>query len=222
MRIRITKSFATACLVFIVALLSGCVGTNTLYSNVFIKPSQPITEIKVLYLENKMVGKGNTPSSDLATIGYNDLPELLKERVPLVFGMNNLRTSYATVEKRNFGQQEAIEAAKWTTSVNSKPPLLVIQVVNGTIATANNGNTTIQLNMHANLFEGSANARLWTGQFRNTLYISLLGRIGFDNAFADSMLKTILEQMAKDGIIKLPDNKAVIPLQEGGNTPQDT
>ncbi len=199
---------AACCIVF----LSGCVGTSTLYSNVFVKPSQPPTEIRVLYLENQLVTSSSDTDLAIAALGYNDLPELLKERVPIVFGMNKISTAYATIPRSNYGQKEAIEAVKWARKAGSNPPLLIIQVVEGTVQTSNQySNITVRLKMHANLFESNATTRIWTGQFQNTLSKALLGRIGFDNEFVDKLLGVVLEQMASDGIIALPGGKPLIP-----------
>jgi hypothetical protein len=212
-----TAGITTGWLVLFAILLTGCTGTHTLYSKTLVKPIQPTTEIKVLYLDNKLTGSGNRPIGALQAVGYDDLPELLRERVPMVFSMNGLQATYAALEKMNFGQNEAMETVKWAaTRSGIKPPLLVIQVVNGSILSdRQNGSSTVTLNMHANLFDGGIKTRQWTGQFQNTLSLSLLGRVGFDNEFADNMLKIILEQMSEDGIIKLSENKAVIPSQAG-------
>lgn len=194
---------------FTTLLATGCAGTSTLYSNTFVKPAQTVTDIKILYLENKLVGKRGG-SVSLAAIGYNDLPELLKERAPVVFNLNGISADYATIQKADFGQKEALNTVRWSKTGNANSPLLVIQIVDGSAMTYQ-GSTTYYLNMHANLFDSSTQTRQWTGQFRNTLSKALLGRIGFDNDFVDKMLKSVLEQMAKDGIVKLHGEKAIIP-----------
>lgn len=198
-------------LFFTFFLLTGCARTSTLYSNTFVKPTKTITNIKVLYLENKLIGKsGETSDSSLTSMGYNDLPELLRERATLVLKMNGITSEYTTIQHVNFGQKEAINSIQWAKNTNTSTPLLILQVVDGTI-TSYQGNTTYDLNMHANLFDSSTQTRLWTGQFKNRLTKTLLVHVGFDNEFVDKMIKSILEQMAKDGFIQLNDNKVLLP-----------
>jgi hypothetical protein len=66
--------------------------------------------------------------------------------------------------------------------------------------------------MQANLIDPRTKLRQWTGQFRNTFVAPPAGKNGFDNEFVDNLLKTVLEQMSRDGIIALAEHKAVIPL----------
>lgn len=200
-----------ALLIGVAIFLSGCARTSTLYSNTFIKPSQPINELKVLYLENKLTFSNSNTPANFSDIGYTDLPELFRERVPIVFGLNGLGNEYATFQKRDFGQREAINAVKWTKHGDAYIPLLTIQVVDGSIVSGSKTPTTITLNLHANLIDPKNNNRLWTGQFKNAFTKPPVGRTGFDNEFTDYLLKTILEQMAKDGIILLKEGKATMP-----------
>lgn len=193
-------------------LLSGCTGTSTLYSNVFSKPSQPITEIKFLYLENKLQSKTGRSDSALSTFGYYDLPELLKERVPLILKMNGIAADYATFEKVNFGEKEKINSIKWSKSHDAKTGLLVLQFINGKITRSTRSGTHATLNMHVNLFSGEPKKRQWTGQFKNSLAKTPLFFSHFDNEYVDGLLKMVLEQMSNDGIIKLKDNKVQLPV----------
>lgn len=202
----------------ITILLGGCAGTSTLYANTFAKPAQPLTDLKVLYLENKLITKIGEKSESLAAIGYNDLPELFRERVPVVLGMNGISAEYASIPRVDFGRRQAIEAVRWSMG-RENSALLVIQVVDGSMITSR-GNTTYYLNMHANLYDMSSSVRKWTGQFKNTLGGSILYRVKFDNEFVDEALKTVLEQMANDGFVKLKEGKALIPKNKASASEQ--
>lgn len=205
-------------LISLTSLLSGCAGTSTLYSNTFVKPSRPLTEMKVLYLENLLVSTRSKMSDNFAQIGYTDLPELLRERVPIIFGLNNINSDYATFQRKDFGQTEAINTIKWANDNSKNSPVLTIQVVDGTVVSGSRTPHTVNLNMHANLIDTKTNTRQWTGQFRNRFVQPPVGRSGYDKPFVDNLLKTILEQMAKDGFVNLPEGKAAIPiLKEEGN-----
>jgi hypothetical protein len=74
------------------------------------------------------------------------------------------------------------------------------------------GREIIFLISQANLLDFKSRRRLWTGKFENVVNKTSPTRaIGFDTAFADQMLKVILEQLSKDGMILLPDNVVKIP-----------
>lgn len=188
--------------------VTACSGTATRYSNSFVKPTQTIKELKVLYLENKLVAeRGASGTVSLTKIGYNDLPELLRERVPIVFNANGISTDYATIQRRNFGQKEAIESVEWAKNGNAGASLLIIQVVDGSALTDKYG-TTYYLNLDANLFDANTRTRLWTGQFQNTVQYQAFNWSRFDNAFVDKMLTSILEQMAKEGYVTIKAPKS--------------
>lgn len=211
---------------FLLPLLSGCVGTTTMYSNVFDKAAQPATEFRVLYLENKLGSKQGAalPARNpmLSTIGYDDLPELFRERVPLVFGMNGLSAEVEAIKRTEFGKQEEQQTLAWSQKEGKNIPVLVLQIVDGnSITNTKYGSTVIYLRLHANMINPETKKRIWTGQFENTLSIALLGKVGFDNKFVDKMLKEILEQMAKDKMVTLPKGEALIPVEDSGKKAAD-
>lgn len=208
----------------ILLLLVGCTGTATRYSNVFDKTAQPVNELQVLYLENKLSSSRNSTSPKeitvLEAIGYNDLSYQIHERVPLVFNLNGLAVEVDTIKRSDFGNREE-EKILALARKNDKPiPLLVLQIVSGQTVTNQQGTTMVYLNLHANLISSETKQRIWTGQFQSTLGIGLLGKEVFDNHFVDNMLKQILEQMAKDKMIVLPKGKVVLP--EKNLSPQRT
>lgn len=209
-----------------ILILSGCTGTSVLYSNVFDKSIQPSSEFRVLYLENRLTSshdpKGvNGQNRMLASVGYDDLGQLFHERAPIVFSLNGLSAQVEIIKKADFGKQEEQKLTLWAQKNGKTIPVLVLQIVGGSaITNTQYGNSTIYLNMHANLFNPATKKRIWTGQFQNTLSLAMLGKIGFDNKFVDNMLKQILDQMAKDKVINLPKGEAVVPATD--NNPSTT
>lgn len=191
--------------------LQGCARTSTLYSNTFIKPSTQITKLNVIYVESSLVSKSSNTGVQFYDIGYTDLSELLRERVPIVFALNNIGSDYATFKSQGFGQKEMMESIKWT---NGTPDamLLTLQILDGQVVSGSHTPRTTTLNMQANLTDPRTKRRQWTGQFRNTFVAPPVGKNGFDNQFVDNLLKTVLEQMSKDGVIALAEHKATIPL----------
>lgn len=212
----LTAYISRSLLMLALLFLAACTGTSTLYSKTLVKPTQTITDLRVLYVENKLVTNKLERNVDfgknraLASIGYDDLPELLKERAPIVFGLNGVTTSYATTNKVANSNADLFTSIQWSDNTKANSPLLVIQVVDGSMQKYQS-TTNFYLNMNATLFESKSNLRLWTGQFQNMLSIAALGGAVFDNGFADNMLKIILDQMAQDGIVKLKGGRAVVP-----------
>lgn len=193
-------------------LLTGCTGTSIIYSNALVKPAEPVKEIKVLYLENTLTNSSGMSGWILEAVGYENLPERLRERVPVIFGMNNIVSDYSTSKRTDFGPKETPENIKWTKTSNAQ--LMVIQIVNGWSSYRYGGLTHISLNLQATLFDTATYAKLWIGQFENTLKLEHSCQNTLSNNFVDQMLKTILEQMAQDRIIMLPGNNAMVPTPQ--------
>lgn len=197
-------------LIIFLLLIQGCAGTSTLYSNTFIKPTNHITKLNVIYIQSNLVSTMDHDDVQFYDIGYTDLPELLRERVALVFPLNNISSEYATFKSQNFGQKEAMESLKWTIS-NTDAMLLTLQVLNGRVVTGPRTPETTTINIQANLIDPKTKLRHWTGQFRNIFIAPPIGKNGFDNEFVDKMLKSILEQMSQDGVIALTEHNVIIP-----------
>lgn len=201
--------------IFFLFFLSGCTGTAVRYSNVFDKSAGVNTELHLLYLENKLSNSRDAanPRANplLASIGYNDLGYLLAERAPVVFNLNGVAVKFETMQKTELGQLNSNNMIAWAQSGGSTAPVLVLQIVGGSVVTNSQGANTVYLNLHANLFNTKTWERIWTGQFENTLFISPLMRTGFDKQFVDNMLKEILLQMHKDKLVTLSKGEVVMP-----------
>ncbi|ADL56416.1 hypothetical protein [Gallionella capsiferriformans] len=210
---RFTAYFST--IVFLLLFLTGCTGTAVRYSNVFDKSAGPNTELHVLYLENKLASSQDVrnPQSNplLASIGYNDVGYLLAERVPIFFNLNGLAVQFESMQKTELGQINGNKMIAWAKNGGSAAPVLVLQIVGGSVLTNSQNGSSIFLNLHANLFNSKTWERIWTGQFENTLFISSLMRTGFDKQFVDNMLKEILLQMNKDKLVVLSKGEVVMP-----------
>lgn len=198
-------------LVVVLFSMQGCASTATLYSNTFIKPVKHVNKLNVMYIESNLVSRTSKTSTQLYDIGYTDLPELLRERIPIVFALNNIGSDYATFKTQGFGHKEAMESIKWAND-NPGAMLLTLQILNGQVVSGTRTPRTTTLNMQANLIDPTTKLRQWTGQFRNTFVAPPAGKNGFDNEFVDNLIKTVLEQMSQDGIIALAEHRAAIPL----------
>ena len=104
-----------------------------------------------------------------------------------------------------------MESIKWA-SGTPEAMLLTLQIIDGQVVSGSHTPRTTTLNMQANLIDSKTKLRQWTGQFRNTFVAPPAGKNGFNNEFVDNLLKTVLEQMSRDGIIALAEHNAVIPL----------
>lgn len=205
--------------VFLMFILAGCANSSTTFSNTFIKPLQPITEMRVLYIENELAppgekGAGERIPQPVSDTGYMDLPELLRERVPKVFKLNNINAKYETFKREKFGRDEQIQAVNWSAEGSSYPSLLILDVPGISFISGGGRAPTDFVKINANLFGSENKSRIWTGQFTSQFVQSLITYNGFDNKSTDRLLKTILEQMDKDGIIRLTNGKAILPDKE--------
>lgn len=184
----------------------------------FVKPEQTYSELKLLYLDKKptWVSGRIDPTLSLQMLGYSKLPALLEKRVPVVFGMNGIKAEYASVPANSFGRTEAAQAARWSQSGGTNTPILVIGTVDGSSwdTSKYNGNQMMFVTMQADLLDFKTRQRLWTAKFENAVTIAASGRQGFNQEYVDQMLKVVLEQLAKDGMIQLPDNTAKVPGAE--------
>lgn len=204
------KMLVAALLLF----LAGCSTSSTKYSNTFIKPSKAISEMKVLYLNHSFFDPSSRMPANLSDIAYADLPELLRERVSKVFALNKIASEYATLTKQDFGQEKQIQALPWSSSDNATSALLVIEVTNIYSVIGSRTPRTYFVTTSANLFGPNKISRIWTGQFENRFMQPPIGHTGFDNESTDRLLKMVLEQMDKDGVVELKDGKVVLPKQE--------
>jgi hypothetical protein len=192
-------------------LLSACANTSTLYTKAFERPTSVITDLRVVYMHNPLVRKdkkGDIRPSGLEAYGYNDLPELLRERSKLVFSLNGISSEYATYRPDIFNLDKQISTIKWAkTKPNSV--LLTIQIVDGHVYPAE----LITLNLNASLINVQTLRRQWTGQFKNEFRQPpfLIGKLGFDNDTVDKLLTTLLNQLKKDGFVDFPTGEALTP-----------
>jgi len=198
-------------LISAVAVLTGCIGTShLLYSKKFSVPSRPITQLRVAYIETSPKKIKPISGITLPEVGYNDLPELFRERVPLVFAPNGIASVYATAKAAQPGQKDPVQIP-WPVGEMTDAPYLLIQIVDGN-SFANNVTTVFNLDMRVNLYDSPSGLRIWTSQFQNVVTKRAGVIAGFDNDFTDRLLMMILEQMAEDGVIKLPGNRVKAPV----------
>jgi hypothetical protein len=170
--------------------------------------------MRVLYLNHSFFDPATKTPVNLTDIAYADLPELLRERVTKVFGFNKIVSEYATLNKQDFGQALQIQAVQWASSDKENSALLVIEISNIYSIIGSHTPRTYFVTTTANLFSGNKISRIWTGQFENRFVQPPVGHVGFDNDSADSLLKLILEQMEKDGVVELASGKALLPKPE--------
>ncbi len=200
--------------VFLLVFLAGCASSSIKYSNTFIRPSNGINEMRVLYLNHSFVDPNTKSPADLSEIAYADLPELLRERVLKVFGLNQITSEYVTLKKQDFGQAQQFQTIQWSSSGKEGSALLVVEITNIYSVIGSRTPRTYFVTTSANLYSAKGMSRIWTGQFENRFMQPPIGHVGFDNDSADHLLKLILEQMAKDGVVALAGGKALLPKPE--------
>ena len=197
-------------LISILLLLSGCGGMTTIQSTKTNSSlANEIKDLNVIYQHNELHSIIPGDKKDIEYTGYNDLPKLLQERTPLVFGLNHISTKFASTNSANSTQKTQFDTLKPNES--SHAPVLLIQAVNAK-ASFNSYGGSVLINMQANLYDATRKIDYWTINFENAIYYGGFGLSGhIDSGYVDKMLKTIIEQMSKDKLINLPDNKALLP-----------
>lgn len=203
-------------LLLVLVLLAGCTGTSMKSSIVLDKTAKPVDELRVLYIENQLDGI-NEKNSIVGKISYPKLGSLLKERAPIVFGLNNIPVEINAVKLKDLAGPEA-KKLEWPKTHGKFIPLLELQVISARAMTNSSGTTNVYMDLRATLLNppsvaGATMRRTWVGTLSLGLgYGSLgIGDVAFDEEFVDSMLKQLLESMSVAKMIHLADGKAKIP-----------
>ena len=212
---RLFTRLATTALVLLG--LAACETPTRFASQVISKPSRPLKTLNIVYVEKELRASG-TPTTDkrdekLTDYGYYDLGRLLKERAPVVLAANQLS-----------GNVTVIPQAKPNGSADIAPTppeggLLTLQVSGGQAVKANLALHRSYLNFSANLLgetsPGAPRPQLWTSRinFRlgadEAMGVLLIHRI--DVKFVDDFIVGMLNSMNADGVIALPQSKAIRP-----------
>ena len=204
--------------------LSGCgevttkSGISTISHAENYRPiGKKLTAIKVLYQANTLAPKNSNDinikdAKGIASTGYFDLSKLLAERVPLVFKLNNINTMYELTDSSFMTRNAGSKNQAWN---QFKEPVLVLDASIGTESfNKYYGNGYITFTMLMNLYDETTNIYpYWEGSIENTVYygLSTIKDGHIDAKYVDNMLKVILEQLAKDKVIDLQGNIAIIP-----------
>lgn len=186
---------------------SGCVAEPQIQSSTLARPGESLAAIRVLYLTNRLVSQRGSDKL-VADAVYKDIPMRLSERVPAVFALNGIRTDYAISQNADFRPDEATSSVKWGRHDELRSPLLVIQVTDGYSVVAH-GNVSLVLNLHIALHDIDRHTKLWNCKYR--MGIGTLREISHGHEVVDKMLKAVLDQMARDGLIQLLGDAAVLP-----------
>jgi hypothetical protein len=195
-------------------LLSGCTGTAVTNSVVLDRSAKPVSEVRLLYIENQLTGI-NEKNSIVNQIEYPKLGALLQERAPIVFNLNKIPVEVIAVKPNDLIGAEA-KRIQWKSHPDRALPLLELQVLRGRTLTNAQGVTTVDLEMQATLHAvtndvpGAPMQRVWVGKFETSLGAGL-GTVVFSAQFVDEMLMGILESMADAKMVNLPSGKALIP-----------
>ncbi|HEY8085859.1 MAG TPA: hypothetical protein VIE69_09685 [Methylophilaceae bacterium] len=206
----IKRQLTILLLITVAIIAAGCATTKAWESKTYIKPAQAITQVKVLYLDHTLKSK-NIPGYDPAvSTGYRDLPKLFQQRIPVIFGLNGISSAFIAVppsrpltvpEMQLIGFKE-----------NRSAPLLVIQIIDGNKSSRVGSTSGVtKFNFEADLYDHDSDAKIWSSHFTSQLTVSMVLHDHFNQEYVDNFLKTVLVQMANDGLIKLPDGSIVMP-----------
>jgi hypothetical protein len=218
--LRLLSRRAALAALALAAGLGGCATADStrFASRAVKKPAQALKAIQIVLVENDLRPAGLATSATerndkLADYGYYELGRLLRERGPAVLAANGLRG----------GVQVVAASAGQDTRVNldALPPsdaVLLLRVRGGREVKINLVQHRAFLDMNSTLFErgigaASTNPTLWSSQvsFRlgtdEAMGALLVHRV--DAAFVDTLVMGLLNNMAADGMVVLPQGKAV-------------
>jgi len=196
---------------------AACESTARFSSRVVNKPTHELKSINLVLVENDLRAPGlavaDKRDEKLLNYGYFELGRLLKERAPAVLEANGFRAGVKV-----FSQPKAGDAVDLGV-VNPNDPILLLRIKGGREVKQNAALHRSYLDMGTTLLDMSV-----TGTGRNTLWTSQVSfRLGADEAmgvllihrvdaeFVDTLVIGLLNNMAADGIIVLPQGKAVRP-----------
>lgn len=202
-------------LLLVLFLLSGCTGTSVINSVVLDHSAKPVSELRLLYIENQLAGI-NQKGSIVDQIGYPKLGAKLQERAPIVFNLNKIPVEVIAVKPSDL-IGAGPNRINWVNRPDRVVPLLELQVTKGRTLTNSSGVTNVYLELQATLHSapnnlpGTTMQRVWVGKFETGLGVGGFGSIVFDSQFVDEMLMGVLESMAAAKMVDLPKGKALIP-----------
>ena len=199
---------------------SACAPTAQFSSRIVSKPTRDIKTIDLVYVENELRAPGlavsDSRDAKLTSYGYFEMGRLLQERAPLVLAANGLSGTVKVLPQPKPGEAPEIDTS------NRDAALLLLNVSGGS------DNVLVNLALHRsylNMQGTLLDARVGTSK-PTTLWSSVVSfRLGSDQAlgvalthrvdakFVDTMIGGLLNSLAADGIITLPQPKAVMPKQ---------
>lgn len=197
--------------------LTACESTARFSSRVVAKPDHELKTVHLALVENdwRMPGLavGEQRDEALVNYGYFELGRLLKERAPTVLAANGLTGKVQVVPQPKAGEVVDLAAA------DPKDGILLLRVTGVRHVKPSLVLHRSYLTLDAKLVDKPAGAAK-----RSTVWDSRVGfRLGADEAmgvlrihrvdaeFVDTLLVGLLNSMARDGIIVLPQGKAVVP-----------
>lgn len=202
------------------AALAGCATTDTtrFASRTVRQPAQTLKSLQIVLVENDLRPAGLATSGErndkLADYRYYELGRLLRERVPAVLTANGLDGGAFIVSPP--------AGAKKVNPSALPPPsdaVLLLQVRSGREVKINLVQHRAFLDMTATLLDRRLRAgvdpTLWSSQVSFRLgtdeAMGVLRVHRVDAEFVDSLVMGLLNNMAADGMIVLPQGKAARP-----------
>ena len=216
-----TNRLAQIIIASIVALcLTACAPTAQFSSRVVSKPTRDIKTIDLVYVENELRAPGlavsDSRDAKLTSYGYFEMGRLLQERAPLVLSANGLSGTVKVLPAPKPGETPNVATP------GRDAPLLLLNVSGGSEARVNLALHRAYLRMQGTLLDASAGSNkrttLWSSvvSFRlgsdEALGVALTHRV--DEQFVDTLIVGLLNSMAADGMVTLPQGKALMPAKK--------
>lgn len=200
-------------------VLSGCATPRVNFDSAVVqKPSQDIRKIDFVLAEDDLKKKGLTVAkeADPKTIDFNyaNFGRLFKERAPLVLAANGIA-----------GEVKVLPPVKWNEELDYKAvspgvPAVFLKIASVTVQQVTLFHHRNYMKMNAQLMEPASageakRAVVWASQVNFRLGIDEIHGIlkihRIDAELVDELVAGLLEGMASQGVITLPQGKAVRP-----------
>lgn len=203
-KFEVFRSWIALIFVFVWAsILVGCASNSIVYSKKMVQTIPPLNSFNIVYIERNLLSKSNANSDpvsgDVAKFGYYDIGQSIVEYGPTVFQDNGFTANFS---KTVMSELAAGKLSNFDKNSNT----LSLEFQQGRIVTQG-AVKTVSLLLVANLYRKEGFVRIWNGQFRihlgNDPALGYAKTTRVDKEFIESLLVTVLTQLAKEELIVL-------------------
>lgn len=179
--------FRAALLLLVSIAVAGCARTTTMGHKVAL-PETPIKQMNWVYKSGQFSAQNKSAQKDINDT-LNELSPLLQKRLPAAFALNGIE-----VTTDNAASQYELLIAPFHATYSSY------------------GGGKVSLDMRAQLYDKAQGSKLiWWGDIH---FFDPNPHMGTLEKAADKFAKSVLEQLASDGVIRLESSEIKMPEEK--------